>query len=132
MWSTIRAIFLVNKFSLFVPQIIYAFNEIGIMRFFPFTVEDSKFYLKSKTKTHEPNTLNVANINSNIDESNLLTVHDVELAKQGMAPQHYDAYVLFADEDINFATEIIEKMEDCGLKVIYFRFFVTFDYCLAI
>lgn len=51
-------------------------------------------------------------------EANILTVDDATLAQQGLPPQQYDAFVLFADEDIDFATEIIEKMEDCGFKVI--------------
>lgn len=55
-----------------------------------------------------------------VDESSLLTLQDIILAKQGLPPQKYDAYVLFANEDINFATEIIEKMEDFGLKVKIF------------
>lgn len=50
-------------------------------------------------------------------EANILTIDDAILARQGLPPQQYHAFVLFADEDINFATEIIEKMEECGFKV---------------
>lgn len=54
-------------------------------------------------------------------EANILTIDDASLAQQGLPPQQYHAFILFADEDIDFATEIIEKMEACGLKVwIYF------------
>lgn len=50
-------------------------------------------------------------------EANILTIDDASLAQQGLPPQQYHAFILFADEDIDFATEIIEKMEACGLKV---------------
>lgn len=54
-----------------------------------------------------------------IDESNLLTHDDIAQAKQGLPPQRYDAYLLFDNDDINFATQILEKLEtEYGLKVI--------------
>lgn len=50
--------------------------------------------------------------------ANILTTHDRERLIQGLPPQQYDAFILFADEDAHFATEIIDKMEEYGLKVI--------------
>lgn len=54
------------------------------------------------------------------DESDLLTHDDLQQAQMGLPPQRYDAYLLFdSDNDINFATEILTKMEqEYGLKVI--------------
>lgn len=53
------------------------------------------------------------------DESNLLTRDDITLHKQNLPPQHYDAYLLFDEDDINFATQVLEKMEtEYDLKVI--------------
>lgn len=53
------------------------------------------------------------------DESELLTHDDLHRAKMGLPPQRYDAYLLFdSDNDINFATEILTKMEtEYNLKV---------------
>ncbi|XP_018318401.1 myeloid differentiation primary response protein MyD88 [Agrilus planipennis] len=41
----------------------------------------------------------------------ILTVDDVDRVNQGLKPQHYDAFVLYADEDIDFATKLLEMME---------------------
>lgn len=82
-----------------------------------FLAEDAKIYMKSKARQNEPNTASTIDSNSNIDESNLLTMQDVALARQGMPPQHYDAYVLFAEQDINFASQVIDKMECSGFQV---------------
>lgn len=53
------------------------------------------------------------------DESELLTHDDLHRARMGLPPQRYDAYLLFdSDNDINFATEILTKMEtEYSLKV---------------
>ncbi|KAJ8932755.1 hypothetical protein NQ314_014455 [Rhamnusium bicolor] len=41
----------------------------------------------------------------------ILTVDDVSRISEGLEPQTYDAFVLFADDDIDFAIELIETME---------------------
>lgn len=44
---------------------------------------------------------------------------DVHRLEQGLGPQHYDAFLLFAEEDQDFAMQILDRMEtDYGLKVI--------------
>lgn len=47
----------------------------------------------------------------------MLTYDDQKLIQQGLLPQQYDAFLLFADEDIDFATEIIENLETNNFKV---------------
>jgi hypothetical protein len=43
---------------------------------------------------------------------------DVHRLAQGLEPQHYDAFLLFAEEDQDFAMQILDRMEtDYGLKV---------------
>ncbi|KAF5279256.1 hypothetical protein FQA39_LY18300 [Lamprigera yunnana] len=42
----------------------------------------------------------------------ILTRDDVVRIENDLEPQKYDAFVLFADEDTNFATELIDKMEN--------------------
>ncbi|KAG4073837.1 hypothetical protein HA402_014042 [Bradysia odoriphaga] len=42
---------------------------------------------------------------------------DVILAEKGLPLKQYDAFILFADKDIDFATEMIEKCEAFGLKL---------------
>lgn len=43
---------------------------------------------------------------------------DVYRLEQGLEPQHYDAFLLFADEDQDFAMQIMDRMEtEYGLKV---------------
>jgi hypothetical protein len=44
---------------------------------------------------------------------------DVHRLEQGLEPQHYDAFLLFAEEDQDFAMQILDRMEtDYGLKVL--------------
>lgn len=43
--------------------------------------------------------------------SEILTTEDAINAQQGLPPQRYDAYLLYADEDFNFAMEVIERLE---------------------
>lgn len=51
-------------------------------------------------------------------EHDVLTVDDAYLSQQGsLSPQIYDAFVLFADEDTDFALELIDRMETFGFKV---------------
>jgi len=50
-------------------------------------------------------------------EDNILTIDDVALAEKNLPLQQYDAFILFADEDIDFAAEMIEKIEASGSKV---------------
>jgi hypothetical protein len=43
---------------------------------------------------------------------------DVYRLEQGLEPQHYDAFLLFSDEDQDFAMQIMDRMEtEYGLKV---------------
>ncbi|KAJ8969580.1 hypothetical protein NQ317_000077 [Molorchus minor] len=47
----------------------------------------------------------------------ILTMDDVDRADKGLEPQTYDAFVLFAEDDIDFATLLVETMEkDYNLK----------------
>jgi myeloid differentiation primary response protein MyD88 len=51
----------------------------------------------------------------------LLVVHaaDVHRLEQGLGPQHYDAVLLFAEEDQDFAMQMLDRMETYyGLKVL--------------
>lgn len=58
------------------------------------------------------------NIETNeMNDMNVLTTTDVQMAERGLPPTTYDAYLLFHDEDIEFATNVVEKMEECGITV---------------
>lgn len=64
-------------------------------------------------------------------EEPILTEDDAKLAQRGLPPQQYHAFVLYADEDVEFAAELIERMEGAGLKV---RHYLQLDlrHCLPI
>ncbi|XP_076289495.1 myeloid differentiation primary response protein MyD88-like [Lasioglossum baleicum] len=68
---------------------------------------DAKKYLeeveRSRTTANE--------IVNEIDED-LLTRDDVLRVAQGLDNQNYDAFLLYADEDMNFATEMMNKLEN--------------------
>jgi len=46
-------------------------------------------------------------------------IGDVHRLKQGLETQYYDAFLLYAEEDIHFANEMVEKLEtQFKLKVL--------------
>lgn len=75
--------------------------------------KDIAFYINEPEKF----TTTVSLIEDEIDRR-ILTTDDVFRINQGLDTQIYDAFVVFADEDIDFATELIETMEkQYGLKL---------------
>ncbi|CAL7947620.1 unnamed protein product [Xylocopa violacea] len=48
---------------------------------------------------------------NDVDEK-VLTVDDLHRLRQGLESQYYDAFLLYADEDINFVTEMVDKLEN--------------------
>ncbi|XP_031371117.1 myeloid differentiation primary response protein MyD88 isoform X2 [Apis dorsata] len=44
-------------------------------------------------------------------EIEILTVDDFYRKEQGLSEQNYDAFILYADEDIKFANEMVDKLE---------------------
>lgn len=46
-----------------------------------------------------------------IDDKDIITFDDYERKTAGLPPQTYDAFVLFDDDDIGFATDIIQTLE---------------------
>lgn len=80
---------------------------------FVFLESNSLEFIENLNKLNTP----VANVNLDSDKV-ILTTDDVIRLENGMEPQMYDAYVLYAEEDLNFATEIVETMESkYNLKV---------------
>ncbi|XP_066247887.1 myeloid differentiation primary response protein MyD88 isoform X2 [Euwallacea similis] len=73
--------------------------------------EDIKIY-----KEQRQNGERVIQIAADIDNQ-ILTTDDVNNIHEGLEPQRYDAFVLFDDDDIQFATELIANLEEKGLKL---------------
>lgn len=71
-----------------------------------FLVANSLEYIENLNKLHTPGT----NVSLQSDKA-ILTTDDILRLENGMEPQTYDAYVLHAEEDVNFAVEIVETME---------------------
>ncbi|XP_018310190.1 myeloid differentiation primary response protein MyD88 isoform X2 [Mycetomoellerius zeteki] len=44
-------------------------------------------------------------------DKKILTLDDIHRLKQGLGSQYYDAFLLYAEEDIDFVNEMIEKLE---------------------
>ncbi|XP_046482610.1 myeloid differentiation primary response protein MyD88-like isoform X1 [Neodiprion pinetum] len=56
-------------------------------------------------------TLTSANAIDNHVEEQIITYDDLWRVPQGLGKQQYDAFLLFAEEDINFVDELCEKLE---------------------
>ncbi len=85
------------------------------------TVNDAVAYLKKQEKynrsQHQIVDMSIKEMNQNC-----LTIDDVRLAEKNLPLQQYDAFILFAEKDIDFATTMINKVEAFGFKV-KFNFF---------
>lgn len=54
------------------------------------------------------------------DRNYLFLLGDIHRLREGLETQYYDAFLLYADEDISFANEMIEKLEkEYQLKVLH-------------
>ncbi|KAJ6641411.1 Myeloid differentiation primary response protein MyD88 [Pseudolycoriella hygida] len=81
-------------------------------------VDDAVEYLKKKDKYERSQQQIVDPMSREIIPSqDCLTLDDVLLSAKKLPPQRYDAFILFADNDIDFATEMIEKVEGFGFKL---------------
>lgn len=58
-----------------------------------------------------------ADLIDNVDQE-VLTLGDVHRLSQGLETQYYDAFLLYADEDVSFVNEMVQKLEtDYKLKL---------------
>lgn len=64
-----------------------------------------------KTQMMEGNFINP------MSSCNIITVQDVMNAEEGKPPQKFDAFVLYAEEDHEFAVELTDRMEKYGHTV---------------
>lgn len=44
-------------------------------------------------------------------DKNILTKYDERLIREGLSPQHFHAFVLFADADSKFVKKLTDKLE---------------------
>jgi len=69
--------------------------------------KDLEVYLNRSSNPVLP----VTSAADNASDVSILTVDDVARLEKGLEPQTYDAYLLFAEEDVSFATQIVENLE---------------------
>lgn len=87
---------------------------------FIIAVEDAKVYLSNLQRQEQQQQMQLqtnARSDSITSDSNIYTIDDSRKAREGEPPQKYDAALLFAEEEIDFATCILEEMEKQGFKV---------------
>ncbi|XP_015175094.1 PREDICTED: myeloid differentiation primary response protein MyD88 [Polistes dominula] len=77
-----------------------------------FIEEDTEKYLKSIK-----NAQTTAEAIEETVDSKIITVDDLYRIRRGLKNQIYDALVLYADEDIAFAYEMIKKLENFDIKL---------------
>lgn len=85
---------------------------MGQLHGFYTIAEDAEIYRKSKPKHSNP----VIELRS---EEQILTIDDADIVRRdsNASLQRYDVFILYADEDFEFALKIIEFAESRGLKV---------------
>lgn len=71
----------------------------------------------TKSQTRQQSTDNNLEIIKREPENDLITTKDVEYREQGLELPIYDAFVIYSDKDIEFATELIERLENKGYNL---------------
>ncbi|XP_017789085.1 PREDICTED: myeloid differentiation primary response protein MyD88 [Habropoda laboriosa] len=69
--------------------------------------KDAERYLEQVQKSQTS-----AEVIANDIDAKVLTVDDLHRVREGLENQYYDAFLLYADEDTNFATEMVDKLEN--------------------
>ncbi|XP_011505728.1 PREDICTED: myeloid differentiation primary response protein MyD88 [Ceratosolen solmsi marchali] len=72
----------------------------------PYLDKDANLYLERLQKSES-----TAEENNFIIDSEILTLDDQFRIERGQKKQHYDAFLLYADEDIDFVNEVVENLE---------------------
>lgn len=85
------------------------------------SVEDARVYL-TKRMNITNNEIARTNAESSVglnsySKFEILTSKDLECVQSGIPKITYDAYVLYADEDIDFASDLVKRMEHFGFQV---------------
>nr|BBG28459.1 adaptor protein Myd88 [Gryllus bimaculatus] len=78
-------------------------------------VDDTKHLMEADAVLHLQNVERALSSASDVDadlDREILTRDDVLRLEQGLPPQRYNAYLLYADADEEFAVKIIEEMEN--------------------
>ncbi|XP_011054903.1 PREDICTED: myeloid differentiation primary response protein MyD88 isoform X2 [Acromyrmex echinatior] len=78
----------------------------ALFHFFIVVESDAEKYLE-----HQQRAQVSADPMDECTDKKILTLDDIHRLKQGLAPQYYDAFLLYAEEDIVFVKEMIEKLE---------------------
>lgn len=68
---------------------------------------DAERYLECLEKSQTS-----AEVVTNEVDQKVLTVDDLHRLRQGLENQYYDAFLLYAEEDVNFATEMVDRLEN--------------------
>lgn len=67
---------------------------------------DAAKYLEQQQRAQES-----ADLIDNCVDQEVLTLGDVHRLGQGLETQYYDAFLLYAEEDVSFANEMVQKLE---------------------
>lgn len=77
------------------------------------SAEDAKVFLSNSKSADKENRSSREIIYADPD-NNIITEDDLECNEKGLPLRIYDAFVMFDDKDLEFATELIEKCENNG------------------
>lgn len=77
-----------------------------------FLAEDAKaFLMESKNKEESTKSSNCQIVSADPD---LITVQDIKARENGLPLKIFDAFVLYNEKDVEFASELIERVEGMG------------------
>lgn len=50
-------------------------------------------------------------------DNDILTIGDLQCSEKNLPPKNYDAFVIYNDKDVEFASELIERCENMGYSL---------------
>lgn len=81
-----------------------------------FSAEDANFFL-SKSQTADKTNSSMYEIVKADPDNDIITMQDLECIEKGLPLKIYDAFVIYHDKDVEFASELIERCENIGYSL---------------
>lgn len=91
-------------------------NSSNEVDFLLFLADDAVYFLSKPQTTDIANSSSYEIVQADPD-NDILTQQDLDCREKGLPLKIYDAFVIYNDKDVEFATELIERCENLGYSL---------------
>lgn len=120
--------FVCTRSQYVVPQCQLILSLIRTHRFFAyintitsvwsslFLAEDAKAFLSKSNRRDLKSGSSVEIMKADVD-NDIITIGDLQCSEKNLPLKNYDAFVIYNDKDVEFASELIERVENNGYSL---------------